>query len=322
MRKPYYMWPRYVLGLINLQWLMFSRMAADLVGYYRMSAAAGRLHTRAPFVVAAAWRLMTRFLRAQSRGAGALVPDFALPEHIESVGVGTDTYDLVREGRLIAKRAEISRFVGPETVELSTGETMKADLVVFATGFSQQLPFLHASVREAIQRDGGFHLYRCILPPRHRTLALNGYNSSTACQLTAEVAAHWISDCFAGRLDLPRAEQMDREIAARRAWLGRVMPGRSDGFFLGPCGVHYVDELLRDMGLSTRRRRSWLAEHFLPAWPSNYATLGAERRARKTRSRRLETRRTASERPATRRRGAKRQAGAGAAELHLLQQAR
>ena len=165
-------------------------------------------------------------------------------------------------------------------MELADGRTIEADLIICATGYTQEVAFLEDGVRRRIERDGGFRLYRMILPPDDRTLAFNGYNSSTACQMTAEVAAHWISDCFSGRLELPSVADMERDIDALNEWIRRVMPGRAQGFFIGPCVIHYIDDLLRDMGVSTRRRRNPIAEHFLPAWPANYRTLGEERRRR------------------------------------------
>jgi hypothetical protein len=73
---------------------------------------------------------------------------------------------------------------------------------------------------------------------------------------------------------------MEREIDGFGEWLRHTLPGQSEGFYLGPCGVSYADELLRDMRVRPMRRRHWLADEFLPAWPSNYATLAEERRAR------------------------------------------
>src|SRR5439155_8560512 len=82
--------------------------------------------------------------------------------------------------------------------------------------------FLEDSVRREVEREDGFQLYRFILPPAVPRLGFIGYNSSTACQLTSEVAAHWLSDRFLGRLRLPDVDEMDREIARVRHWAADV----------------------------------------------------------------------------------------------------
>jgi hypothetical protein len=42
--------------------------------------------------------------------------------------------------------------------------------------------------------------------------------------------------------------------------------------------AHYIDELLRDMGLPRRRAGNFLSEYFAPFWPDRYRDLGEERR--------------------------------------------
>ena len=56
------------------------------------------------------------------------------------------------------------------------------------------------------------------------------------------------------------------------------MPSKTAGYFIGAHVLHYVDDLLRDMGLTTIRSRHFVAENLLPNWPSRYRTVGEERR--------------------------------------------
>ena len=140
------------------------------------------------------------------------------------------------------------------------------------------MPFLEDSIRREVEREDGFHLYRFIVPPAVPRLGFIGYNSSTACQLTSEVAAHWLSDRFLGRLRLPDVDEMDREIDRVRHWAADVMPTRSRGFFVGPWVIPHLDELMRDMGLPVVRRGNFLAENLLPVWPTRYRTLAEDRR--------------------------------------------
>jgi hypothetical protein len=103
---------------------------------------------------------------------------------------------------------------------------------------------------------------------RHRSpnLGFIGYASSTACQLTSEVGAHWLSQCFRGELHLPSAADMSREVARVLEWAGAVFPARSNGYFVGPYVSHYLDELLRDMKLPSKQAGNVFAEYLNPLY--------------------------------------------------------
>ena len=277
-RRAYWMWPRYLAGVVNTQWLMFSRLTAAALRYHRLGRAEAWLHGAGAPLVRLLWSSITRLLRAHAGIRGSLLPEAPLPQHIESIGIGTEAYGLVRSGRIRPKKGAIRRFRGGRAIELDDGEVLEADLVIFATGFRQAVPFLEDPLRRRIERADGFHLYRFILPPGVERLGFVGYNSSTACQLTSEVAAHWLSDCFLGRLRLPAVDAMDREIARVRRWTAEVMPGRGRGFFVGPYVLPHLDELMADMGLSTVRSGNFVAENLLPMWPARYRRLAEERR--------------------------------------------
>ena len=286
-RRAYWMWPRYLAGVLNVQWLMFSRLTASALRYHRLGRAEAWLHAGGAPLVRLVWSSVTRLLRAQTGIRGPLVPEAPLPQHLESIGIGSEAYALVRDGRIRPKKGAIRRFRGGKAVELDDGEVLEVDVVIFATGFRQAVPFFEEAVRRQIEREDGFHLYRFILPPGVERLGFVGYNSSTACQLTSEVAAHWLSDCFLGRLRVPSVEAMDREISRVRRWTAEVMPARSRGFFVGPYVVPHLDELIADMGLSTVRSGNFVAENLLPMWPARYRRLAEERRqARDARPRR------------------------------------
>ncbi|TMA68519.1 MAG: NAD(P)/FAD-dependent oxidoreductase [Deltaproteobacteria bacterium] len=282
-RQAYWMWPRYLGGVVNVQWLMFSRLTARALRYHRLSRADAWLHGAGAPLLRLVWAGVTRLLRAQAGISGPLVPDAPLPRHLESIGIGTEAYALVRSGRIRPRKSSIRRFRGGTAIELDDGEVLDADVVIFATGFTQAVPFLEESIRRQIEREDGFHLYRFVLPPGVPRLGFIGYNSSTACQLTSEVAAHWLSDRFLGRLRVPSVEDMNREIERVRRWTAEVMPARSRGFFVGPWVVPHLDELMRDMGLPAVRSSNFIAENLLPVWPTRYRTLAEERRRARNR---------------------------------------
>ena len=276
-RRAHWMVPRYPMGL-RVDWMLFTRFASALLPYHSGGMQHRLLHGPGRAAVRAWWRVQTAVLRRVARVPAVLTPDRPLPAGIENVAIVSDTFDRVRAGHIRPVRGAIRRFVGGTTIELESGERIEADLVIFATGWRQGAPFLDARVRAQIERDGMLRLYRLILPPGVPRLGFVGYNSSIACQLSSELGAHWLAAHFRGDMALPDRAAMERAIDRVLAWLAAVMPDRRAGYFIGPAIIPYVDELLRDMGLSPRRERYLLAEYFGRVWPSRYATVGAERR--------------------------------------------
>jgi hypothetical protein len=194
------------------------------------------------------------------------------------VGVGGDIYDAFHLGNLTLKRGSLLRCTGPTALTLDTGEIIKAEVVVFATGWRQNIPFLDPPMRNQIVKQGRIQLYRNILPARIRNLGFIGYASSTACQLTSEIAAHWLSQRFRHEMVLPNADDMEEEISRVLQWAVDTFPGRSQGYYIGPYVAHYLDDLLRDMGLPRRRARNFFSEYFGPFWPDRYRGIDEQRR--------------------------------------------
>ncbi len=277
-RAPHWMVPRYFFGRIRVDRIIMTRLAELFLRYHRLSRCESVLHGPAKALVRAWWGGYSRLLRRLLRMPAVLAPDTPLPRGFEYVGVGDELYGALDLGKLVLKRAGVSRFTGAASVELDTGESVDADVVVFATGWRQGLPFLDPELLSQVQRDGRLHLYRHILPPRQQRLGFIGYASSTACQLTSEVAAHWLSQCFRGELALPSAAGMEQEISRVLQWASETFPARGQGYYIGPFVAHYIDELIRDMGLPRRRAGHFLSEYFAPFWPDRYRDLGEQRR--------------------------------------------
>ena len=74
-------------------------------------------------------------------------------------------------------------------------------------------------------------------------------------------------------------EEMDREIERLENWARERVPEQEDGVVTGPYIGHYVDELIRDMGMPTMRTSNFLKEYFGTFFPSRYRTLGVELKA-------------------------------------------
>ncbi len=215
-----------------------------------------------------------------------LSPEEKLPSGIEKVGVGSDLYDAVNDDTARVVRGTVSRLT-KDGVELADGTVLPADVVIFATGWNQSISFLHEALQNEIAPDGYIRLFRQILPPMVQNLGFVGHASSFACQLTAEIGAHWLSEHFLGALELPSTDEMNREIDRVHAWADESLPNRGAEGFIGPYVSHYVDDLIRDMGLRVRRVHGFFGEYFGIFRASRYAGLSEERRdARERRLRR------------------------------------
>lgn len=277
-RTAHWMAPRYFFGRIRFDRMVMTRSGESFLRYHRMSRCERVLHGPAGQFVRAWWRAYGCLLRGLLKMPPLLTPEIRLPRGFEYLGVVGELHGLLDSGKLVLKRAGISRFTDADELELDNGERIKADVVVFATGYRLDLSFFEADLLSQVQRNGQLRLYRHILPPLQPRIGFIGYASSTACQLTSEVGAHWLSQYFRGELALPGAAEMEHEISRVLRWASETFPGRGEGYYIGPFVAHYLDDLMDDMGLPRKRTGSFFTEYFAPFWPDRYRNIGEERR--------------------------------------------
>jgi dimethylaniline monooxygenase (N-oxide forming) len=273
--------PKRWFGIVPLRLILTTRSAESLFRYRRPGTAERLLHGPGRPLVWAFWRGVEAYLTARQglRRCGMRPADRVEDFVGCTLSLETDGFfEHVHAGRIVPHRGTIRRFAAGR-VELSTGETVDADVVVFGTGFRQQAGFLPAEARSRIQDvHGTFHLFRNLVHPDVPRLGFVGYNSSLYSQLTSEIGARWLAEHSAGRLALPPREAMLREVRDRWEWLQRDRPrGTASGTCIIPFNFHYIDDLLRDMGARTRRAPlNPVREYLLAVDPSLYAGLGEE----------------------------------------------
>lgn len=220
--------------------------------------------------------LRERLIRTQGLRELNLVPEAAVESATGSATAGF--LDQVRAGRIaVHAGAEIAELIGGAhgpAVRLADGTLLLADLVVCATGYRQQVPFLTPFARRGIiGEDGAFRLYRHILPVEVPNLTFAGYNDSAASPLTSELGAHWIAALLTGRYVPPTAAEMNTEIDERLAWTAEHTPGEpARGVSVVPFTLRHTDQLLADLGkrLPLRTRA---AQWFRPVSPGRYRDL-------------------------------------------------
>ncbi len=222
-RRGQWMVPRYFFGFLNSGWVLATRAIEFPMHYYPTRGLEKLLHDKGQRLVRMMERGLYTLLRWDLRLPQEMSADIEpLAKAFTSGGVVGDFPELARSGAIKLKKDRIARITEDGKIALESGDALDADVLIFATGWQQETPFLDASILKHVRRDGHFQLYRMILPPTLPTLGFVGYNSSNTSQLTSEIAAHWLSDVFLGRIRLPGISAMEDDIALM---LGRCMTG-------------------------------------------------------------------------------------------------
>ncbi|MEO5998900.1 MAG: hypothetical protein ABIN89_19200 [Chitinophagaceae bacterium] len=158
---------------------------------------------------------------------------------------------MLRQEKLFTKQGEIVSFRDKQ-ITLTNGEQIEADVIVFATGFQQTIPFLPKCYMDKItDAQGNYLLYHHILPAGIPALAFVGYNSSIQCPISSEFAALWLCEYLKGRIGKPTEEQILQEGAAFIKWRMQFRQnGASRGLSTMPGSIHHVDMLLKEMNAS------------------------------------------------------------------------
>jgi len=171
-----------------------------------------------------------------------------------SVGIAmgfavVDNLRALRDGYISPVKGEAAK-LSPNGVELASGESLPAQLLILATGFAQDLSLFAPEDRaQFLTPSGDYRLYRHLVAPDLPDMTFNGFNATTAVPLTSEVSAHWIARWIDGRLKRPDSKAMHAEIDDDLAWRRANLPANPHfGHFVAPLSFHYLDTLLADMG--------------------------------------------------------------------------
>ncbi|MBN3892423.1 MAG: NAD(P)/FAD-dependent oxidoreductase [Nostoc sp. JL31] len=273
--------PNFFLGLLNIKYIFLTRFAETWMPYHKLQGWEKWLHSFGKPLVWAFWRLNETILRLQfPLDACGMVPKQPMNKLIGcSIGlVPKGFFEHVRAGKIRAVKTKINKFF-PSGVELDNGEQIQADVVVFGTGFLQDIPFLEEKYRRHVfDEEGTIHLYRHLIHPHVPQMGFVGYNYTFCAQLSAEIGARWLSEYVKGNILLPSPQQMLEDVTAELEWRKKDRPyAFVSGACVTPFTFHYIDELLQDMGLSSRRQPGNLVGEFLmPIDPSAYKHLGKE----------------------------------------------
>ena len=269
--------PYFFGGAVNFKHILYCRASEAMFMPWAPSRA-GRLARRllAP-AIWANWRALEALLRVQFglKQAG-LRPDGRIEDSIHcATSIETPGfYKAVRDGRIRAVKGNATGYA-PGAL-LVDGARVAADVVVLATGWLQDLPFLDPDTRDRlVEPDGQYRLHRLMVHPDLPGLGFVGFNSSFASALSAELGAHWLARFFEGGLRRqPTDADMREGIARALEWRrrDRRVAQTYGGLCIAPFHHAHFDELMTDMGARTKPVNP-LAAHLAPVSPKAYARL-------------------------------------------------
>ncbi|MHC5822506.1 MAG: flavin-containing monooxygenase, partial [Nostoc sp.] len=161
-RQPLWKIPRFFLGLVNLKYILLTRFSEAWFPWRQMGRLESLLHTLGKPLVWAFWRTNETLLRLQfGLDSCGMLPEQPMNQVNCQITIAhPDFFKYVHSGKIQAIKTSIAKFI-PGGVELANGQQLQADIVIFGTGFRQELPFLEEEYRrQLVDEDGNFSLYR------------------------------------------------------------------------------------------------------------------------------------------------------------------
>lgn len=202
-------------------------------------------------------------------------PTFTVGRQLRGTMAPDGYFRALASGAIEPHRAALTGF-SDTGLQLADGEAVQADIVVLALGYKRpSLPFLPADLREALAADAdGAQLYRHIIHPHHPRIGFAGFNHNPLHIPSAEIAALWMDAEITGALTLPSPEAMAESVARVRDWKRantNFEPTRA--YYVGSHMHNYLDVLLGELGLNSRRKANRVAEMMAPYRAADYATI-------------------------------------------------
>jgi dimethylaniline monooxygenase (N-oxide forming) len=281
-RNAHWPTPLYIAGLIPFQHVFLSRFGQALVeakaGVYPGSSSIASMFRP---VMGPIFAIVEALFAFQLGLKGDLRPKTGVVEDFYGFAQVQDgSFKALRDsGKVQVKLGEITKFT-KEGVQVNSGEDVKADLVIFATGFTKDYSKLFESdvmKRLDMQKDG-VYLYKHILPPAVPGLAFIGSETATIFNCTsAGLQAEWLARTLAGETKSSQTDHglneqtMTAEAHAIRDFARSWMPQTSSRSALVLLHqLHYYDQLLEDMGENPSRKSNPLAEYLGSYYSRDY----------------------------------------------------
>ena len=268
-REPVWRIPYFIGGLVNFKRILYVRAQEEMFKGWNLSRKSRISHAIAKPFIWANWRALESLLKLQLKLKRCdMVPTTRIEDGVScAVPIATPGfYPMVADGRIKAIKGSFASY-DKGAVITTTGQRVPADIAVLAIGFKSGVPFLpQDDQRKLIDADGQYRLYRVIANPDLPDMGFVGFNSSFCTVLSAELAAHWLVRYADGQLAKqpdPATMHANIEMMLHFRRVERPAAGTYGGLCIAPFHFKHFDELMDDIGVTTKRRGA-LVEKFTP----------------------------------------------------------
>lgn len=286
-RNSHWCVPRKVLGLVPMEWLLYSRFGQGTLPRWQHCGPVEHVfHTFLKPLIWLYWRIVEIILIFQLGLYGKLShlrPSLAIEEDMycgHGVICHPDFFSMARGKKIEAIKGSIDCIRDNGEIQLWDGESIKADEIVFATGFKREFSFLPKELLEKKEKDG-FYAYRNMIVPGVPDIAFLNSNVTTFSNITTPtLQAAWLAEILLGNISLP--DNMEELVQEDKKWRRKNLEHAGDAraYLIQLHQIRYWDSLLRDIGANAKRKRSGMGpiidsfmNFFVPVYSSDYKSI-------------------------------------------------
>ncbi len=251
--------PKRFFNKVSYKDLLLTRFSEIWLFHRKQQGMEKLLHQFGKPLVWAFWRINEMIVRSHFQLARCgMLPDVPMNKTLScTANLAPDGfYEYIQTGKIQTNKTGVARFTS-SGVELTNGKSLEADIVIFGTGFTQNISFLEEKYRDIVRDEAGnFHLYRTMIHPDIPNLGFIGYNSSMFSPFTSEVASWWMLEYIEGNLALPQSGEIYQEINTDFRWNQRNLPADLPvGICVSPYNFRHLEDLLQDIGLISSKSK-------------------------------------------------------------------
>ncbi|EEF35124.1 probable flavin-containing monooxygenase 1 [Ricinus communis] len=210
-----------------------------------------------------------------------MVPKHSFLQELNSCLIATvpeKFYDKVEEGSIILTKAPSFSFTKVGIIIDGHNQPLETDLVILATGFKGEKKLKDIFVSKTFQEcfvgspNAALPLYRECINPRIPQLAVIGFSESISNLYTSEIRCRWLAELLDGRFKIPSIKEMEKDVEKWDKFKKRYAGPYYKRSCIGGLHIWYNDQLCKDMGWNSRRKKGFLAELFEPYGPMDYVS--------------------------------------------------
>ena len=260
MRRNVWRVPRFILGMINFKHLLYMRAQEVQFPSWKVPSTLSLLIWYITMPLVYMNFLMLELLLIFQLGLKKLdmMPASRIKDSVScEIPIVTEgLVELIERYRIVPINSTVKCYDSKHLV-LNNGNRIKADVVIQATGWTMDLPFLPNDVKDKLidKEDELFHLYKFAVNPSIPHIGFVGFNSSFCTVLSSELIAAWLVRFVDGMLiNHISPYEMKEEIDRLLTWKREVYPASSvyNGNCIAPFHYLHFDEILDDIGATIR----------------------------------------------------------------------